>query len=346
VAEEQESTSKDKAQIFPTDDDVDEELPESTQPDPSDHIQEASDTAKPRSGKRKANRISTDGNDVDPEASTTMESRKTSSAGATKPTNKGEANTSAGRCGSRLAAHDDPMLTMTTAKSAKRNKSDKPKSTSKMAETTNETDYRLTKVSSGKKRSPTNDGVNDERVPTFAQVRNLFTKAGYIFRENLFCRPGMDPSTNPNAKLDSDFFKIETAFRNHLCAYGINGDIDVWDEDEQLCVKKWVRYNVVKSVDLDGNELPDHDVPSNSRAMALLMSIGCKYTNRTSDSVYTLPGISKKQAEQGVGSFEKSGDLFTHLSRFGLPDSCDFSKISARERLNLEMFLAEWVDAL
>jgi hypothetical protein len=178
-------------------------------------------------------------------------------------------------------------------------------------------------------------------IPSFEEVRKSLMKGGYVFRDGIYCRPGMDPTKNKEAQVGEGFFKDEQSFRNHLCAYGVDGDRDNWTEDDENQIKDWVRYTVVKSINGEGGKL-EYEQLNGLRARTLLRPLGFRYrTLKSVQDVIVLPGVSKGQEIVGVNCFGKGQDeIWSHLARSGLPDNCYVAGVSDRDMLNLELYVS------
>lgn len=184
------------------------------------------------------------------------------------------------------------------------------------------------------------------RIPTFAQVKPLLEKTGYSFREGVYCRPKGDPMIYPNAVEGDDYFASESSFRDFLCRIGVdcNGSGLTWDDKEHV-VSPWIRYSVVKSRK-DENTLPALDLTHfDPRALLDNLDFGCIHAYRHESNVYMLPGVTKKEARRGVNTFPEKPELWVYLARHGLPDNCQFEKITSSDRLALEQFIATAIDS-
>jgi hypothetical protein len=179
---------------------------------------------------------------------------------------------------------------------------------------------------------------SDYLVPTFAEVRPLLLKGGCVFRRNLYCRPGMDPSKNKKAKICCDYFESEKEFRDDLCAYGVDCDTTKWSEDEKALVEKWVRYAIVRSEELK-DLMPESSPMSSGQAFKLLSSVGFNFNKVLMYN--TLPGVDRVSIAPGMNAFATEKELLNFLARFGLPCNCEWNKIGVEDRLRLELFLTE-----
>jgi hypothetical protein len=188
--------------------------------------------------------------------------------------------------------------------------------------------------------SPDPDGM---KVPTFDDVRGLLEYGGFVFRESLYARPGMDPIKNKKAEKGKDYFDSEVDFRQHLCAYGIGVPESRWKADDAMTLEDWVR--LANATALVGySTVPECKELSSAQASALLKRIG--YGFLTGEFCYIPPGIdrtSEKITETGpcqnrFKDFAHKDGLFNHLARFGLQG--DTGKLSAVELLSLQLFIA------
>ena len=190
--------------------------------------------------------------------------------------------------------------------------------------------------------------TDELEIPSFSQVRKSLEKVGYTFRlpsrgKQHYCRPARDGG-------GKEFTTVE-AFRADLCAYGVScrcgrptGDQNVeeacecWTEDQAFTIHLWVRYCVIqgRTKTVKFHELSPGD------AMRMLRLIGFKYLKSDlGASATAYPQVTcRENGIEGETMFETDKDLFNHLSRFGLPSSCDFTKITAEERASLEYFVS------
>jgi hypothetical protein len=173
----------------------------------------------------------------------------------------------------------------------------------------------------------------------FEDVTSPLEEAGFVFRENLYCRPGMDPRQNPSAVVGQDYFTTEHAFRENLCAYGLE-DCDRWAVDTRLNVAMWIRYCIVKSL-RSRTHIPDSSIITGYKAWRLLELLGFQHHWATLGSYYFFPGVKDKDSEPGMTKFDHEKELHIHLARFGLPGTCNYERITVNERIMLETYLAE-----
>ena len=178
----------------------------------------------------------------------------------------------------------------------------------------------------------------EDMIPTFDDVRADLKKQNYVFRDDLYCRPGMDPKKNHMAMLGTDYFKDEQLFRENLCAFGVDGK---FPRRAEGLIRKWVRHSIAKSI-YGKDELPDHEPLSGNGAIRLLRRIGFKFFT-TLTSGYALPGVAANELVNGQNHFEERGQrgLWVYLARFGLPSSCALSELTAKELCSLELYLCE-----
>jgi hypothetical protein len=192
------------------------------------------------------------------------------------------------------------------------------------------------------KKAKKTDDSTEVVITIFEEVRTSLERGGYVFRDGVYCRPGMDPAKNENALLGEGYFEDEQSFRKHLCAFGVDGDRDKWTEEDESLIQEWVRYAVVKRINEDG-VIPEYDQWSGSTASNFLLKrLGFRRLekNRGLRVVYVLPEVPKGAESVDVNCFEDSQDgIWSHLARFGLPDNCHLSGVSDREILNLELYI-------
>jgi len=108
-------------------------------------------------------------------------------------------------------------------------------------------------------------------------------------------------------------------------------------------VSKWVRYCVVRHIDLWSSMTPDK--LTRKDAWSLLRRLGFGYAKRGNVKNWPcLPGFDDESAVPGVNCFERvcgESGLEAHLARHGLPASCRFEDLTDHELLSLELYLAE-----
>ena len=175
----------------------------------------------------------------------------------------------------------------------------------------------------------------------FRNVKGALMKLGCVFRENLYCRPGCDPQLNPSAEKGKDYFETETDFRNDLCRFGIE-DNGSPNEEEKEMVHQWIRFAIIRSVNLKCR-LPNDREISAPRSMRLLKKAGLGYKTNDTCNVYFFPGVNYKEPD-AEGTFEFDKDLKEYLARYGIPDSLNVEKLTPEEHFSLELHLAEWLD--
>ena len=182
-------------------------------------------------------------------------------------------------------------------------------------------------------------------VPDFSRIQRLLEKGGFIFPKNLYCRPGMDPRSNPEAKEGSDYFSTIERFRSHLCAHGVNvNPAGIWSPEEKALLSQWVRYDVVGTFKLSPKDIPPMYDPLSPKAVfPLLMKLGFgwkQFNNLMTNKSLTLPGISDEEFKSGIGVFERE-EILLYLARFGFPDNSTFEAITPQERLSFELFVSD-----
>lgn len=185
---------------------------------------------------------------------------------------------------------------------------------------------------------------NDEiKVPTFRDVQHLLELVGFVFRESLYARPGMDPVVNERAEKGKDYFDSENEFRKHLCAYGIGFEPSCWKKEDATSLEDWVRFSIVTS--LEGKStIPLDKQLTRSAAWTLLKRVGYKFW--TSHYCYFAPEVDRhtlKISQPGLcqnefRDLDRQDGLFDHLARFGIQGHT--SNLSTSDLLNLELFVA------
>jgi hypothetical protein len=182
------------------------------------------------------------------------------------------------------------------------------------------------------------DAYEEEVLLTFYHVKSPLEEAGFVFRKNLYCMPGMDPKRNSSAVLGQDYFTTEQAFRENLCAYGLE-DSDAWTEDNRCDVETWIRYSIMRSTLRSKTHIPLFPLLERREVVTLSKRLGFRYGKTNSGSYYSFPGV--KNGILGVTKFSDEKEFHIHLARFGLPDTCNFGQITVNERIRLETYLAE-----
>jgi hypothetical protein len=174
----------------------------------------------------------------------------------------------------------------------------------------------------------------------FEDVESSLQTAGFVFRRNLYCRPGKDPAKYPLAVLGRDYFTTERAFREHLCAYGLD-DCDKWTEYTRQTLATWIRYSIARSLDSKTHH-PIFPGISGIKAWHLMVKIGFRHRYTNLLSIYRYPGVEGVEGILGKTKFiDEEKNFYARLCRFGLPDACSYDKITEHERIKLEGFLAE-----
>jgi hypothetical protein len=181
---------------------------------------------------------------------------------------------------------------------------------------------------------------SEDVIPSFEEVRTSLKKGDYVFRDGVYCRPGMDPTKNKEAQVGEGYFKDEQAFRKYLCAYGVDGERNKWTEEDASLIQKWVRYTVVKSVSGEGG-IPDNEPLAGAKATSFLKMLGFRFcTVKGVQDVYALPGVLKGEEIVGVNCFvDGQHGIWSHLARFGLPENCYLHGFSDMDMLNLELYI-------
>jgi hypothetical protein len=238
-----------------------------------------------------------------------------------------------------LSQQDSPIADSSTTSSmqtrrTKHSSGSKRKSPPTVAVTSVKIEGAPSTQSKKAKKSPLPEAV----IPSFEEVRKSLKKGGYVFRDGIYCRPGMDPTQNTKAQLGEGYFEDEQSFRKHLCAYGVDGDREKWTEAD--LIQKWVRYTVIKSVSGDGGKL-EYEPFDGSRAINILLNRLGFRIRRSLEDVIVLPGVSKGQEIVGLNCFDAGQDgIWSYLARFGLPDNCYNFGVSDRDMLSLELYIS------
>ena len=173
--------------------------------------------------------------------------------------------------------------------------------------------------------------ITDEKPPTFKDVRPILVRAGYRFTSNKFqCPSGAS-------------FATAEELRANLCAFGIEGKFNTISDDDRELVSLWVRYHIVRSIDLDKGMPSDAHLPTKLLTLSTLFRIGFSYKTKLANRYIALPGVTVRDLRPGENAFNESDErsLYTFLARVGLPDNCDFSAISDAQLVALELMLCE-----
>ena len=173
-------------------------------------------------------------------------------------------------------------------------------------------------------------------------------KVGYSFnygtkgrtkKVNKFCRPARDGGL---------VFQSEQSFRQDLCSFGVTCNCgkanmekgcSCWNGDEAYAIHLWVRYAVLRGK----CKSKTSTLITSNEAKQLLLKIGFSeyyFSSGAHSPGFAFPGVNQTSGAEGETFFHRIKDLWTHLSRFGLPESCDFDKLSTVDRFNLEFHLA------
>jgi hypothetical protein len=145
--------------------------------------------------------------------------------------------------------------------------------------------------------------------PSFAEVKPLFEKGGYIF-------PEMDGKQSYVLPSGTVFDSVE-AFRHVLCAYGVpcrcgrmessddKAACKCWNKRQMDAIRRWVRYNVIQGRIQSGVA---HIVPF-STFLRFITHLHCTRNKE----VYRVPGNETRF---------NYAEFIDYLSRFGLPAEC------------------------
>jgi len=164
-------------------------------------------------------------------------------------------------------------------------------------------------------------------------------KSGFSFKNRKFCRPNGDPSEHDSSEKGIDFFDTEKEFRHHLCRYGLDDD-PCWTREERLLIYSWVRQAILHNVDKPG-KLPEYQELSSKEGLNLLRKLGFRLEKLSTGHLWFGPGVDGSEGEMGENKFLDEKDMRCHLARHGLPENCDFNRITDSERLSVELWLAD-----
>jgi hypothetical protein len=176
-------------------------------------------------------------------------------------------------------------------------------------------------------------------IPSFEDVRDLFVRGGYKIKLD---KNGIEL----RRPMSDQVFTTVQDFRRNLCVHGVNckcgctsGDespCECWSSDEKLLIRKYVRYDIF-TVD----PIPETVtlLTTTYKAIEILKDLGvtqCSWSNK-----FFMPGVNNiLEGTDGTSIFDTDKDMIYYLSRFRLPDSCDFRAVSVKERTDLEYFIA------
>jgi hypothetical protein len=170
---------------------------------------------------------------------------------------------------------------------------------------------------------------------SFDEVREALEKGGYTISKYRYCRP-----------CSGAVFASENELRQDLCAYGVNcrcgsteekSACQCWDEEDKWNIKLWVRYAVIRG-DRQSGEVPEINA---STARRYFKSLGFTWLKSKLLDFYCFPGVTHHlEGKQGLTMFRTEVEVWTFLSRFGLPQNCNFENLTHEERLSLEYFVS------
>lgn len=169
-------------------------------------------------------------------------------------------------------------------------------------------------------------------IPTFADVQPIFERGGYTFKDSKYCRP----------RQSAPVATTEAEFRKDLCAYGVNcrcGNTEenqacaCWSEDDKWIIMLWVRYAVIRGSPPSDKVLLINPITARS----YLYRLGFTHLNTQLIDGYVFPGMTT--AKDGTIS-RSLNELWKFLSQFGLPEYCDYEKLTADKRFSLEYFVS------
>jgi hypothetical protein len=196
-----------------------------------------------------------------------------------------------------------------------------------------------TDITPTRNKAKSTDALPEEvALLQFEDVKETLKMAGFVFKKNLYYRPGMDPKQNKSAVLGQDYFTTEQDFRENLCAYGLE-DCDKWTEDNRYEVNTWVRYSIAGS-HRDRTHIPAlPDFPNGAKAWSTLKIVGFFHRYHGLGDNWGFPG--EQDGILGTTKFDNEKEFYDHLIRFGFPKTCTFDRITDNERIMLESYLAE-----
>jgi hypothetical protein len=210
---------------------------------------------------------------------------------------------------------------------------------------------KLSKASTKKSRSPRAQSAKKVVAPAqdgdFATVHPLLIRAGYRLRPGHYQLPSNTPLVPLVAHLsvNEDYFATTAALRRYLCAAGVS-NFEGWTEQERDLVRTWVRTAIVRTKE-------DDDAPEQQRqgpyrvgdAYRQLLTIGFSKVRFQMDDYFALPGVAKADAVPGSTMFSvherDPWNVYNYLTRFGFPETCDFTKLSFRDQVELEQFIID-----
>jgi hypothetical protein len=203
-----------------------------------------------------------------------------------------------------------------------------------------------TKSVTGKFTSFFSDPLERCAVPSFGDVWPLLQTFGYYEQDNVYYKPGVNPSLNQEELTeDRDYFTSVGHLRRYLCAYGL--DFQSSDLGQTAVglrnmgkLQKWIRFAIVQGLHQSTIPPVGKVTLKPAHVCCLLKQIGFTCVGSESE-VYLLPGESDNSKGRQL-SGEKG--LEAYLARFGLPKTCHFNNISEAKRLQLEIYLTNVKD--
>jgi len=170
-----------------------------------------------------------------------------------------------------------------------------------------------------------------KKIPTFEDAKPFLERAGYTFRDGLYCLPGKDPLSNTQAVMGQDYFISEEDLRRYLCFHHKiplgNGlrPRGKSNDKERPQLEAWVRYCRVAKL-LGGRSIADAPKLSAPGCRYLLENkLGFDWSNG-----WQIPGNDDGRVDEA--------SLKLQIGSRGLPQACDISKITEDELLGIEMF--------
>ena len=191
----------------------------------------------------------------------------------------------------------------------------------------------ITATDSKGKEQKKQEPIGYEPLVSFRSVKALFEMAGYSFKRDKYCFPGMDPDANTCAVKGTDYFVTLKDFRAYLCANRIR-KYDKWSAEELGRLDKWVRYFIYGTSETD-QKIPIYEPMKRQNVFPVLKTVGFRHHFGSMEETWFhnhAPGWKFTKEYEG---------LWNHILRFGLPDSCKFADDTDRFRLFVHLLSEE-----
>jgi hypothetical protein len=177
-------------------------------------------------------------------------------------------------------------------------------------------------------------------VPSVKEVLPVLLKLKYSCFGKTWFRPGYKNKDKKNLICGEHYFESILDLRRFLCLRGVETKgFEKISETSKAALKKWVRYSIVPSL-RSASEIPLEAREPLSSIASFLKDLGFHYTG----GYYYFPGEKKKDAG-GISlngyNLDGSEGLCSILCRQGLPETCNFSRVSEVDRIRVELYLSD-----